>query len=139
MNDIIRIGVDLDGTLARYDGLEWTDYDPAKIGPPIPEMVERVRRWLAKGHDVVIFTARVCVGIGGHNQKEADISRGAIESFCMEQFGKVLEVTCVKDSRMKELWDDKAVSIERDTGRILTIGIAEREEAEEPDSLGSLL
>ena len=49
------IGVDLDGTLAEYNGWQ----GPANIGAPIPAMVERVKAWLEEGRDVRIFTARV--------------------------------------------------------------------------------
>ncbi len=52
-------GVDLDGTLAHYDG--WMG--PTEIGPPISKMVHRVRRWLAEGRDVRIFTARVALNV----------------------------------------------------------------------------
>jgi hypothetical protein len=48
------IGVDLDGTLAMYNG--WVD--ETHIGEPVPAMALRVRAWLAKGHTVKIFTAR---------------------------------------------------------------------------------
>lgn len=48
------IGVDLDGTLAHYDG--WKG--PEHIGAPIPAMVERVKAWLAEGKEVRISTAR---------------------------------------------------------------------------------
>ncbi len=51
------IGVDLDGTLAHYDG--WAG--PESIGEPIPLMMARVREWLALGREVRIFTARCCV------------------------------------------------------------------------------
>lgn len=39
------IGVDLDGTLAHYDGWKGADH----IGEPIPAMVERVKQWLSEG------------------------------------------------------------------------------------------
>ena len=42
------IGVDLDGTLAHDTG--W--HGPDQIGPPIPEMLERVRNWLNDGRRV---------------------------------------------------------------------------------------
>jgi hypothetical protein len=48
------IGVDLDGTLAEYT--VWKG--PHHIGPPILVMLERVKRWLAAGVEVRIFTAR---------------------------------------------------------------------------------
>ena len=50
------IGVDLDGTLAKY-GI-WD----GSIGEPIPLMVERVKIWIALGVEVKIFTARVGFG-----------------------------------------------------------------------------
>jgi hypothetical protein len=49
------IGVDLDGTLAHYDG--WVN--TFHIGDPVPLMAARVRQWLENGEDVRIFTARV--------------------------------------------------------------------------------
>jgi len=48
------IGVDLDGTLAFDEG--WKGHQ--HIGPPIPLMLERVKRWLAMDIEVRIFTAR---------------------------------------------------------------------------------
>ena len=46
------IGVDLDGTLAEWDG--WKGHQ--HIGKPIPQMVERVKRWLAMDIEVRVFT-----------------------------------------------------------------------------------
>ena len=54
------IGVDLDGTLAKYDGWHGIEH----IGMPIRPMMERVRTWLAMGIQVKIFTARVEHGPG---------------------------------------------------------------------------
>lgn len=98
------IGVDLDGTLAHYDG--WKGH--GHIGEPIVSMVERVRGWVLAGHRVKIFTARV------HDASVADIK--AIEAWCAKHIGRVLPVTNVKDSHMAELWDDRAVTVERNTG-----------------------
>lgn len=42
------IGVDLDGTLAEYHG--WVS--ELHIGPPIPAMLARVKRWLAEGKEI---------------------------------------------------------------------------------------
>lgn len=131
-----RIGVDLDGTLVRWYGDSSGEYIPDKIGEPVPAMVARVRRWLSEGYEVVIFTARVHPG---HDEKgEAEVARKAIQTFCMEQFGRVLEVTCMKDPAMTRIYDDRAITVEKDTGRILTEGIEAMEDAEDvPDSLGS--
>ena len=100
------IGVDLDGTLAHYDG-----WNGGKIGRPIPAMAERVKYWLAIGREVRIFTARV--GLPG---EEADHERAKIEAWCQEHFGVKLAVTATKDFGMVELWDDRAKQVEMNTG-----------------------
>lgn len=96
------IGVDLDGTLAHYEG--WIG--PSHIGEPVPAMLARVKKWILDGRTVKIFTARCCApeqvpfivewldrhGIGG------------------------LEVTNVKDFGMIELWDDRCVRVVANTG-----------------------
>ena len=134
MKELKRIGVDLDGTLAKW----FEDYVPDKIGEPIPEMVARVKRWLGCGHDVVILTARVHPGDSEERRQEAEVSRAAIQKWCLEMFGRELEVTCMKDPMMIQIWDDRAVTVEQDTGRILTEGICD-EEIDQPDALGELL
>jgi hypothetical protein len=101
------IGVDLDGTLAVYDG--WRDV--GHIGPPVPAMLARVKAWLAEGREVRVVTARV----GGW---DSDAARSAIEEWCVEHVGEKLVVTCAKDFGMIELWDDRAVQVETNTGRI---------------------
>lgn len=100
------IGVDLDGTLARYD--EWLGIE--HIGEPIPLMVERVKRWLAEGRDVRIFTARVA---GPNDVAQA---RMVIADWCRVHIGRLLPVTATKDFGMVELWDDRAVSVGLNTG-----------------------
>lgn len=102
------IGVDLDGTLARYEG--WKG--PTHIGEPIPLMVQRVIRWLNDGREVRIFTARVST----LDHAERIAIEAAIRVWCMRQFGQWLVVTCVKDFQMEELWDDRAVQVKMNTG-----------------------
>lgn len=97
------IGVDLDGTLAMYT--EWRGEH--HIGPPVPAMVNRVKAWLAEGVRVKIFTARAAGG-----QKVIK----AIQDWCEEHVGARLEVTCIKDYGMIELWDDRAVQVVCNTG-----------------------
>lgn len=109
------IGVDLDGTLAVYDGFK----GPGIIGDPIPLMVERVKEWLDRGKDVRIFTARVYGLQNTYNtarRREAEIACNAIDTFCLENFGRILPVTCTKDYGMVELWDDRAVQVVPNTG-----------------------
>lgn len=100
------IGVDLDGTLAHYDG--WRG--PMHIGNPVPAMADRVRRWLADGRKVKIFTARV-------SGADADQARVAIRHWCRQHLGQELEVTNAKDYGMVELWDDRAVQVLPNTGQ----------------------
>ena len=104
------IGVDLDGTLAEYDGWKGADH----IGPPIEKMLERVKAWLAEGRPVKIFTARVSpqAEIVG----EADVSRRAIWAWCEEHLGVALPVTATKDFAMIQLWDDRCVQVNENTG-----------------------
>ena len=49
------IGVDLDGTLAESVKSQAGE----DIGIPVHRMVKQVKKWLARGEDVRIFTARV--------------------------------------------------------------------------------
>ena len=115
------IGVDLDGTLARYEG--WVSEE--HIGPPVPAMVERVARWLAEGRDVRIFTARVdggevALAMGdplGERFRDVARVRAAIEAWCVQHLGRALPVTNRKDYGMVELWDDRAVQVIPNTGR----------------------
>ena len=100
------IGVDLDGTLALYDG--WVGV--SHVGDPVPAMLDRVKRWLAKGYDVRIFTARVS------RPEQEQEARQTIEAWCDEHIGQVLPITNVKDTRMVELWDDRAVQVKPNTG-----------------------
>lgn len=101
------IGVDLDGTLAEYDG--WKG--PEHIGRPIPAMVARIKRWLAEGHEVRIFTARV----SGMAEDALPI-RSLIMNWCEAAGLPRLPVTNVKDYSMWELWDDRAVRVVANTG-----------------------
>lgn len=101
------IGVDLDGTLAHYDKWRGAEH----IGAPVAPMVERVQRWLAEGHAVKIFTARV-----SGDPEEAAAVRKAVQQWCVKAGLPALEVTNVKDYQMIELWDDRAVQVIPNTG-----------------------
>ena len=100
------IGVDLDGTLAHY-----TSWNGGEIGKPIPKMVERVKKWLRNGRVVKIMTARVAY----QNKAQEEL----IKEWCKEHLGERLPVTCMKDFNMIELWDDRAIRVEKNTGEII--------------------
>jgi hypothetical protein len=103
------IGVDFDGTLAKYEKYE----GPTVLGEPIPKMVERVKRWLSEGKNVVIFTARVATD---HPLTEQWAAEAAIKEWCKTHIGQSLQVTATKYSAMYEFWDDKAIGVEKNTG-----------------------
>lgn len=105
------IAVDLDGTLAEYGSWKGMEH----IGPPIPRMVARVRRWLAEGREVRIFTARV----SARSPAERSAAVLIIRDWCRTHIGVALEVTHEKDFACVELWDDRAVAVEQNTGRAL--------------------
>ena len=97
------VGIDLDGTLAEYHGFK----GPHHIGPPIPKMVARVKRWLADGKDIRIFTARADLG---------DKALQKIKDWCKEHIGEELPITNVKDRYCEEIWDDRAVRVKKNDG-----------------------
>jgi hypothetical protein len=108
------IGVDLDATLAEYDGWKGVEH----IGVPVPAMVDRVRHWIADGREVRIFTARVyCEPTDYARVAEVGSAIAAIQKWCEAHIGCVLAITYVKDFGMIELWDDRAVQVVPNTGR----------------------
>lgn len=112
------IGVDLDGTLAHYDG--WKG--PEHIGEPVPEMVRKVKLWLAEGKDVRIFTARVSKRLelddrsSTEELREADRIEVMIGDWSEKHVGVRLPVTCSKDYGMIELYDDRCVYVFQNEG-----------------------
>lgn len=108
------IGVDLDGTLAKYDG--WKG--ELHIGEPITAMVIRVKYWLSSGVTVKIFTARCAEAEENSDGTKHDIEAvcNAIGDWCEKHIGQRLEVTNKKDFQMIELWDDRAIQVISNTG-----------------------
>lgn len=104
------IGVDLDHTLAKYKSGYGTNHI---VGEPIPLMVERVRDWLRAGYEVRIFTARWCF------VEDRSKTEGAIHEWLAKLDLPPLRVTNEKDYEMVALYDDRAVCVEKDTGRII--------------------
>lgn len=116
------VGVGLDGTLAKYTG----QLD-GSIGEPIGPMVDRVKKWLAEGRDVRIFTARVAWN-GPYVETDRgpvpchtfiEHQRETIYRWCEEVFGRRLPITATKDFLTEELWDDRAVRVEHNTGKLI--------------------
>jgi hypothetical protein len=104
------IGVDFDQTLRRDDG------------SPVEAMIARVRAWLAKGIQVRIVTARLAYPANGAN------ALWLVREWCDEYIGTVLPVQWGKSAGMIELWDDKVVTVEADTGRRLSPSMMENDD-----------
>jgi hypothetical protein len=100
------IGVDLDGTLAFWDGWKGVEH----IGAPVPAMLKRVKDWLKEGRKVVIFTARLS------RPKDAKDAREYIREWSLKHIGVDLPATCVKHEGMAEFWDDRCVQVKQNTG-----------------------
>lgn len=126
------IGVDLDGTLFTYD--EWIGWN--RFGEPIVPMIQRVLGWIAEGHVVKIVTARVGLPLFNgvargvcHAMRHSCRVTGvkfsdydmmvAIWNHCAAHGLPELPIQCYKDAQMIELWDDRAVQVEPNTGRTL--------------------
>lgn len=104
------IGVDLDGTLAVYNGVQGHDC----IGEPVEEMKERVLRWHEADIKVKIFTARV-----SGDAAETAQAKYYIQKWLKENGFPPFEITCIKDYYMTELYDDRCVQVEFNSGKLL--------------------
>jgi hypothetical protein len=100
------IGVDLDGTLAHDLGNKRENKGLEKIGSPIMPMLNRLRKWIAEGKTVKIFTARAS------SPRQVVMIKKWLASYGLPD----LEVTNVKDLRMIELWDDRCVQVMTNSG-----------------------
>jgi hypothetical protein len=100
------IGVDLDGTLAHDPGTNRKGQSLDQIGSPIKPMLNRLKKWIAEGKTVKIFTARAS------SPKQVAM----IKKWLLNQGLPGLEVTNVKDLAMIELWDDRCVQVKTNSG-----------------------
>lgn len=113
------VGVDLDGTLAEYNG--WVG--PHHIGNPIGRMVDRVVQWIKEGREVRVVTARVSP-IKADSQECRETIRAWLRvnvyPKCPVWFNEPqqmeLVITHEKDHCMVELWDDRCVQVIPNTG-----------------------
>lgn len=113
------VGVDLDGTLAEYNG--WIG--PHHIGAPIPRMVGRVLKWVGEGREVRIVTARVSP-VKADSQECREVIQGWLHKHvypkCPVWFREPIQIEFVvtheKDHCMVELWDDRCVQVIPNTG-----------------------
>lgn len=106
------IGVDLDGTLAVYDG--WKGL--TEIGAPVPAMIERVKKLYAEGKNIRIFTARV-----GPPSTLAEIClfQHALDVWCFKYIGTTFPATHEKDFNMIDFYDDRCKQVAMNTGEVI--------------------
>jgi len=100
--------VDLDGTLAVYDGWKGIYH----IGEPVEAIVEYVQNLIESGIEVRIFTARGCEGLAALRY---------VEEWALKHVGYALKATNIKDFGMVFLIDDRAFTVEKNTGKFLTM------------------
>lgn len=104
------IGVDLDGTLARYDKWRGADH----VGEPIWGIVQKIKEKLKSGRRIKIFTARVCDPTRNH------LVIPPIRNFLgLCGLPRDLEITNVKDFNCIEFWDDRAKQVVPNEGLFL--------------------
>lgn len=111
------IAVDFDGTLATF-GCDWQN-NPYATGEPIKPMVDLVKKWLSEGEDVRIFTARMDCFHPKLGRLSVDQVKAPLECWCLAYLGVVLPITNVKDYYCKAIYDDRAIQVEHDTGRLI--------------------
>jgi hypothetical protein len=106
------IGFDFDGTLAIYN--RWRTGDTS---PPVPimPMVEKARDFLAEGWEVRILTGLVSEKV---YPEQIETNRHYIRCFCLKYFRRDLQITSEKDQNMQLLFDDRAIRVEKNTGRL---------------------
>lgn len=110
------IAIDLDGTLAHYDGWKGEDH----IGNVIPEMVAKMHAKIAEGYEFEIFTARVSPNMD-FDVKEATNKYLSImmqiQDWCHKNSIPYNgNITCIKKKYFVEFWDDRAVHVVKNTG-----------------------
>ena len=116
MSERYWIGFDLDGTLADYGHGE---FNPSTIGEPVKPILDKLKEYLRAGKKVKIFTARVAHDDTERSIRDAYLSKIAIKKWMKKHIGEELEITSCKDYYLTHFYDDRAVQVERNTGKIL--------------------
>lgn len=99
------IGFDLDGTLIQFDGWE----GPESFGQPIIPMMALIKHHIQNGQRAKIVTARAS------NEEDKEFVRIWADAHGLQN----VEITDKKDYLMIKLYDDRAIQVEKNTGRII--------------------
>jgi hypothetical protein len=97
------IAFDFSGTLAKHKDQTTDKFQP---GEPVPDMIKIAKAFLDKGYKVKILTV--------HGGKPDDVK--TIQAWSQKNIGQKLEVTNVKQHGLIQLWDDRAIRVERNKG-----------------------
>jgi len=114
------VGYDWDGVLVQ--DIPGGKYNPRASGEPIPATWRRLEEDMRNGNRIKIFTARAA-SIHHHTVFDGTAEEylacvvSHIQEICVEQVGVELEITAEKDYLMKYFYDDRAIQMERNTGR----------------------
>lgn len=100
------IAVDLDGTLAYYDGWKGIEH----IGPVIPEVANAMERAQKEGADVWIFTARVS------DPNDSEQAGKYVHDWLIKNNFQFEGITAVKHKFFTEFWDDRAIQVIKNEG-----------------------
>lgn len=103
------LAVDLDGTLAYYDGWKGIGH----IGDPIKSVADALHIRKKSGWGIAIFTARVS------DPSEAIEAERQIWAWLAKHHIDVDGITCVKHKHFVEFWDDRAVQVIKNTGEFV--------------------
>lgn len=96
------VGVDLDGTLAEYEG----STQGGRIGKPRDAMLAMVRELLANGDEVRIVTARVASTVADRDWQAQQITQWLVSH--LGEMARGVKITAEKDKDMLTLYDDRA-------------------------------
>jgi hypothetical protein len=114
MSKIPHHATDFHQTLAQYDHETQHPEDFDNMAP-VEKMVNRVKTWLANGEKVTIFSAAA----NPTNDWDGRIARG-MGDWSEKHIGVRLPVTGIKEESFDDMWDDKAVALEPNTGKRLS-------------------
>lgn len=106
------LAVDLDGTLAKYDGWKGEDH----IGELIEPMAEKIIQRFNEGWQIAIFTARVSSNVLEENVRAERIIWAWLESNKIDMY--INGITATKHKHFREFWDDRAFNVVPNTGMI---------------------
>ena len=112
--EICWIGFDFDGVLVEH---QKGNASNCLVGKSILSMCDRVREILREGRRVKIFTSRAATT--GWPEEVRMKNLQVIEEWSRKEFGFALEITAIKDRYLDFFYDDRALAVEKNTGKLV--------------------